>query len=330
MSLATRCTSCSTVFRVVQDQLRVSSGWVRCGRCGEVFNAIESLVDLDVERPDSPVSVHGSRVMEDLARFSGVVDEERTATSAAPRELPTPGETMTSAPATEVGAERVELSAPIDPDRRSEPLPVDTSSVPAPLASGAKETEAAAPSDGAVPAPEADDASGTPRFVRQADRAARWRHPWVRAALSTGVVLAFGGLIWQMLWSHHDWIATRWPIAKPVVAVFCAWSGCRVEPPRLLDALAVDSSGLVRATGASGYRLAVTVRNRSELRVRAPALDLTLTDTAGTVIARRVVGLAELGEASDSVGPGGELSASALLRVDGATVSGYTVEIFYP
>ncbi|WP_374675947.1 zinc-ribbon and DUF3426 domain-containing protein [Ideonella sp.] len=47
MSLATRCPACHTVFRVVQDQLRVSEGWVRCGQCQEVFNALESLFDLD-------------------------------------------------------------------------------------------------------------------------------------------------------------------------------------------------------------------------------------------------------------------------------------------
>jgi predicted Zn finger-like uncharacterized protein len=47
MSLATRCPACGTVFRVVQDQLKVSQGWVRCGQCHEVFNALESLFDLD-------------------------------------------------------------------------------------------------------------------------------------------------------------------------------------------------------------------------------------------------------------------------------------------
>ena len=46
-SLATRCPVCATVFRVVPDQLRVSDGWVRCGRCAEVFNAAERLVDID-------------------------------------------------------------------------------------------------------------------------------------------------------------------------------------------------------------------------------------------------------------------------------------------
>lgn len=47
MSLATRCTFCGTVFRVVQDQLKVSEGWVRCGRCEEVFNASVGLFDLE-------------------------------------------------------------------------------------------------------------------------------------------------------------------------------------------------------------------------------------------------------------------------------------------
>ncbi len=51
MSLATRCPSCGTVFRVVQDQLRVSEGWVRCGRCNKVFDAAEVLFDIDNGSP---------------------------------------------------------------------------------------------------------------------------------------------------------------------------------------------------------------------------------------------------------------------------------------
>jgi|GEM_PF-489987 len=51
MNLATRCTTCGTIFRVVQDQLRVSEGWVRCGRCAEVFDAREQLFDLERDTP---------------------------------------------------------------------------------------------------------------------------------------------------------------------------------------------------------------------------------------------------------------------------------------
>ena len=43
MSLVTRCPACSTLFKVVPDQLRLSQGWVRCGSCGSVFNAGEQM-----------------------------------------------------------------------------------------------------------------------------------------------------------------------------------------------------------------------------------------------------------------------------------------------
>jgi predicted Zn finger-like uncharacterized protein len=53
MSLVTRCPACTTTFKVVRDQLRISDGWVRCGRCSHVFDAT---LDLH-EAPDvAPVA----------------------------------------------------------------------------------------------------------------------------------------------------------------------------------------------------------------------------------------------------------------------------------
>ncbi|MGK6309048.1 DUF3426 domain-containing protein [Variovorax sp. DT-64] len=52
MSLVTRCPACGTTFKVVRDQLRISEGWVRCGRCSEVFDAT---LDLH-ETPDAAVA----------------------------------------------------------------------------------------------------------------------------------------------------------------------------------------------------------------------------------------------------------------------------------
>lgn len=43
MTLATRCPACHTTFKVVRDQLRLAEGWVRCGRCDEVFLAADAL-----------------------------------------------------------------------------------------------------------------------------------------------------------------------------------------------------------------------------------------------------------------------------------------------
>lgn len=52
MSQITRCPQCQTRFKVVDDQLRISDGWVRCGKCKSVFDALAHLV----QRPDSAVA----------------------------------------------------------------------------------------------------------------------------------------------------------------------------------------------------------------------------------------------------------------------------------
>lgn len=77
MSLATRCTSCGTIFKVVQDQLKVSEGWVRCGRCQQVFNALEGLFDLERDPPpqrrtDPPASQPDAKLAPPAAPDEGV------------------------------------------------------------------------------------------------------------------------------------------------------------------------------------------------------------------------------------------------------------------
>lgn len=54
MSLVTRCPACGTAFKVVRDQLRISDGWVRCGRCSEVFDAMPGLVEAPAEAGHPP------------------------------------------------------------------------------------------------------------------------------------------------------------------------------------------------------------------------------------------------------------------------------------
>jgi predicted Zn finger-like uncharacterized protein len=43
--LFTQCSKCETVFRLSADVLRAAGGQVRCGKCGEVFNALAHLAE---------------------------------------------------------------------------------------------------------------------------------------------------------------------------------------------------------------------------------------------------------------------------------------------
>ena len=41
----TQCSHCDTVFQLTAETLRAAGGQVRCGRCGEVFNALARLAE---------------------------------------------------------------------------------------------------------------------------------------------------------------------------------------------------------------------------------------------------------------------------------------------
>jgi len=81
MSLVTRCPACTTTFKVVRDQLRISDGWVRCGRCSHVFDAT-----LDLHEAPDGASAGASPAMQG-GYMPGLVEaasEPKTAPSPVP------------------------------------------------------------------------------------------------------------------------------------------------------------------------------------------------------------------------------------------------------
>lgn len=73
MRLVTRCPACTTTFKVVRDQLRISDGWVRCGRCSEVFDATLDLQEAEDDGtpiPSAASKAAASPVREDLLPLS--------------------------------------------------------------------------------------------------------------------------------------------------------------------------------------------------------------------------------------------------------------------
>lgn len=326
--LATRCTACGTVFRVVPDQLRVSEGWVRCGRCAQVFNALESLADLDTGLP--------------RREFGGADDDGFAASRLPPLEVaapaPRPMAGAAAPPPTPVRPSDDDFLSTAAPD--SEP-PFAPAVIAHPDALAATAT---APRP-ASPTPTGPGALA-PSFLREAERAARWRRPGVRLGLAAGVLLAAALLAGQVAYTWRDQLASRVPALAPVLATACGWFGCTVGAARRIDALVVESSGLVRVERSNLYRLQVGLKNRADHAVAPPAIDLVLTDARGETLSRRVLSLAELGGPAGAVPAGRELALSATLETLAAgsasnatnergntaprVIAGYTVELFYP
>ncbi|MBV8604704.1 MAG: zinc-ribbon and DUF3426 domain-containing protein [Pelomonas sp.] len=152
MSLATRCTACGTIFRVVQDQLRVSEGWVRCGRCAEVFDARQQLFDMEREAPPAWT---GSQRMP-------LAPEPAPAPSHAPEPVAAPAAHFEPAP--DYAAAPPPAPSHAEPPASAYAPTPPAAAVPAPAAELAAELAAArdsVPDDaGASPAPHYDAAPG--------------------------------------------------------------------------------------------------------------------------------------------------------------------------
>lgn len=65
--METSCPHCSSHYRVTDNQLHAALGKVKCGQCGMVFNALQSLRDYDGELPEDyqPPTVPGSNTIPD-------------------------------------------------------------------------------------------------------------------------------------------------------------------------------------------------------------------------------------------------------------------------
>jgi len=317
-SLATRCPACSTVFRVVPDQLRVSGGWVRCGRCTEVFDASESLIDMETGAPRQWADANRPPADEPPAR------PETGVPAAPPAAAPVPAEPSEPPEAPETAEPATSDSVAHAPQPSSDDTAV----------AATEEHASAAPvlTPDAATDPRADPAD-MPAFVRRADRAERWRRPGMRAALAAAALLGVLGLAAQITWAYRDLAAARYPALRPLLEQGCAWLGCRIEAARAIDALSVESTALLRVERSSVYRLSVALRNRAGIELMLPALDLALTDTQGRLVTRKVLYAADLGAASATLGAGAELTLQATLQAElpgTEPVAGYTIELFYP
>ena len=354
MSLATRCPSCGTVFRVVLDQLRISEGWVRCGRCNAVFDAAEVLFDIDQGTPVqldlSPqavieplaLQVHTALLPAGLAveapspadepvlitDWAGPESEPSATSAAEPRPSPArgPGQPQRIEP-------RFDQKAP--GGSRAEPL------FDAPLlrsASVEDDDEIRISDAGPVTvlapqawtAVEGPAAAAPPRFLQAADRAAWWRKPAVRTGLAVGVALLAVAAVLQAALLERDTLAAQVPATAPLLQALCRLGGCQVQPPRRIDAITVDSSALGRLDGAGLYRLQLVLRNRADTALLAPALELSLTDSQGKLTVRRVLRLAELGLAQTTLPAGQAVTLQAVLSAGEQRIDGYSVELFYP
>jgi predicted Zn finger-like uncharacterized protein len=334
--------------------------------------ATKSIANNVIIKPASGKNSTFSGLQEPISLSADSALPSTAAPSFAPGELPSefPASRSGDEGPTSVNWSPSELAAALDDPRpidiRLVAPPADTPPVDAPstwaapsvapgfTASGADALQAAstlAPSafspSSIHTAPQSEGPAATPSFVREAKRAQRWRSPWVRLGLGLVALLLMALLAGQYAYQERDSLAAREPALKPALNTLCDWLRCKIEPPKHIEAIVVDSSSFnsLPTNGAGGgssssvtsqyYKLGVNLKNSGAMAVALPHVELSLRDGQDQTLLSRVLSPADLGVQAPSLQPSAEISGSVTVQVDtqllqGQRISGYRVYAFYP
>jgi predicted Zn finger-like uncharacterized protein len=180
--------------------------------------------------------------------------------------------------------------------------------------------------------PPTDEADPFP-VVRET-RAPAPRRPGWRIVGTLVALLLLLGLLAQLAWWQRETIMVDWPDSEALYAQACEPLGCRVMPPHAIDGLQVEPSDLRQIDGPHKLELKMPLRNRYNVALAYPAIELTLLDDQNNVAVRRVLW------PQDYVKPGTPIAAglparttqTMIVHLDtGNTVaSNFRVQIFYP
>lgn len=301
------------MFRVVPDQLKISEGWVRCGKCEEIFDAAAHLQELEpaaqaAEAADAqaapPVSFQGELAAATAGGAEAVITVEVESRESVPG-----GDTPQAPLLPEGSAYGTEASPPL-------------------LAQDGEVSPASTP----VAAAAADSVPGL-SFMHAARPRSRWHRPLVRATLVVACMFLLLGLGLQVLVHERDRLVALHPDLRPLVEEVCRLAACEIQPLRQIESVVIDSSAFSKVKGDL-YRLSLTLRNNAPIDLAMPAVELALTDTLDHAVVRRVLMPEDLGARGGLIPAASESQATVLLTVrtngNGERIAGYRLLAFYP
>ncbi|MFN7642533.1 MAG: DUF3426 domain-containing protein [Burkholderiales bacterium] len=152
------------------------------------------------------------------------------------------------------------------------------------------------------------------------------------AWIAAGALTLLLGLQAAVGW--RDAIAARAPFVSPLLGALLAPFGAAIAPPRDLDALTIEGFELQPAGSPNALQLSAVLRNRSAHAVGYPAMELTLTDSGGAMLVRKVIPvdawLPDPAARAAGIAAGTERPLRLALEHNGLQPTGYAVALFYP
>jgi predicted Zn finger-like uncharacterized protein len=295
--MQTGCPACATIFRITPEQLKARLGQVRCGQCGEIFNALDALVDAP-----------------SIAAAQALIQTSQTTVATEPAE-----------PAEPAGM-------PLVPIAEADPDPTGAATEPdvpghedAPVAGSVATTENEVTP---TPTPSFSELYAEPLPVTPTRV---W--PWVCASLLM-LLLLMAQVLFQFRTEAALLIPEAKP-ALQAVCELLGYDLPLPRKADQLSIEASDLHP--EPQHKNMLVLAATLKNRAGFAQAYPYLELTLTDTLDQPLLRKIIAPADYLAKSQAIAagfaPGSELVVHLALMPEGSDKkpsSGYRLYLFYP
>ena len=344
----TQCSKCETIFKLSADVLRAAGGQVRCGRCGEVFNALARLA----EQPgafavgESPLELEAraDRILESAPEPRGETAEDfagdappgvelaRLEVTDWPGEEPEDPSLEFTLPPGELDrifvANKIRLPGAAEPG--ADPAAVlSVADIPLPrepaAVIGLEVSENAQRELLEARAEPDEPPDDIPRIDLSPPPAPRQpKAAWIAAALSLALLLAL-----QLIHQNRAWLAANTGLAGPLHALY-ARLGDPLPMSADLSAYELRQWGVTGEPDASGaLHVRASILNTATALQPYPLLRVALADRFGHRIGTREFAADEyLGKPTvGQLAPGERADATINIQDPGKDAEGFEIDV---
>lgn len=162
--------------------------------------------------------------------------------------------------------------------------------------------------------------------------AAATTHRW---AWLIGSLLLLITLGIQAAWVLRAELTSPTPAARPLLVNLCQLAGCTVGLPAKVDLVGIEASDLHPDPMKPGrLMVSATLKNRATFNQQFPHLELTLTDVADKVIARKALTPADYlppkTPLASGMQPNADIAVNFAVDIGQLSANGYRLYLFYP
>ncbi len=261
------CPQCQTVFKVSDENIKIADGFVRCGICKEVFNALEKNWQGAKKEPLSKTKIEPVIKAKSASASSNSTQAEASKPAVATAATPAAKQETSAEKTPAASASTSKAATPVtkkNDDASASTKPVDSSNL----------------FDG-VQSKLIPDEYRIPELHNTYSL-------WKEISWSTAILVLTASLFVEYTWFNRNELIRK-PQLRPLITQFCVLANCDTMELRELDKIEMTSRNIYTHPNVKdALMISGSLINHAEFEQPYPSILVAFSNVRGEVIASRI------------------------------------------